>query len=57
MNEYNEVRITKWLKKSDYVWCINECKRIKESTGDQCKIKKEGKGENDRIAVVRIMSN
>ena len=52
----NEVRITKWLQRSDYIWCVNECKRIKESTGDQCKIEKEGKGKNDRIAIIRMMS-
>ena len=57
MNEHTEVRVTKWLQKCHYTWCVNECRRIRESTGDQCKIKREGKDKNSRIAVMRIMTN
>jgi|TARA_Y100000310_G_scaffold30177_1_gene28721 hypothetical protein len=57
MNEHTEVRVTKWLQNFHYAWCVNECRRIKKSTGDQCKIEKEGKDKNSRIAVMRIMTN
>ena len=57
MNEHTEVRVTKWLQNFHYAWCVNECRRIKASTGDQCKIEKEGKDKNSRIAVMRIMTN
>ena len=56
MNEHTEVRVTKWLQNFHYAWCVNECRRIRESTGDQCKIEREGKDNNSRIAVVRMMT-
>ena len=56
MNEHTEVRVTKWLQKCHYNWCVEEGRRIKESTGDQCRIANEKRGKDDMIALIRMMS-
>ena len=47
------VQVTKWLIRSDLLWCTEEVERITEKTGDKCKVMNGGKGKEDKIAVVR----
>ena len=47
------IQVTKWLTRSDLLWCTEEVERITEKTGDKCKVMNGGKGKEDKIAVVR----
>ena len=49
----NIIQVTKWLTRSDLLWCTEEVERITEKTGDKCKVMNGGKGKEDKIAVVR----
>jgi len=47
------VQVTKWLPRSDILWCNDEVNRITDRTGDKCKVMNGGKGKEDKIAVIR----
>jgi hypothetical protein len=47
------IQVTKWLTRSDLLWCTEEAKRINEKTGDKCKVMNGVKDKEDKIAVVR----
>ena len=53
LNMCNIIQVTKWLTRSDLLWCTEEVERITEKTGDKCKVMNGGKGKEDKIAVVR----
>ena len=47
------IQVTKWLTRSDLLWCKDEAVKIEKKTGDKCKVMNGGKGKEDKIAVVR----
>ena len=47
------IQVTKWLTRSDLLWCNEESARITDKTSDKCRVMTGGDGKEDKIAVVR----